>query len=127
MPASGYRRRPGALLEENSRDLASLTQQLTSMEDIVVSDVLLTTDQGRITIFGLPDRAGNCSQVFQAVAAGGIVVDMIVQNLSAPGQAHLSFSVPRDDVARAKQLTEKVVRSINPARRWWWLTVKLRN
>ena len=52
------------------------------MEDIVVSDVLLTTDQGRITIFDLPDQPGNCSRIFQAVAAGGIVVDMIVQNLS---------------------------------------------
>ena len=31
------------------------------MEDIVVSDVLLGTDQGRITIFDLPDRPGNCS------------------------------------------------------------------
>ena len=39
------------------------------MEDIVVSDVLLDTDQGRITIFGLPDQPGNCSRVFQAVAA----------------------------------------------------------
>ena len=55
------------------------------MEDIVVSDVLLTTDQGRITVFDLPDQPGNCSQVFQAVAAGGIVVDMIVQNLTGGG------------------------------------------
>ena len=53
------------------------------MEDILVSDVLLATDQGRITIFDLPDQPGNCSRVFQAVAAGGIVVDMIVQNLTA--------------------------------------------
>jgi len=116
-PVSGYRRRPGALLEENSRDLASLTQQLTSMEEIVVSDVLLTTDQGRITIFDLPDRVGNCSRVFKAVAAAGIGVDMIVQNLSAPGKAHLSFSVPLDDLARAQQLTEKAVRPINPSAR----------
>ena len=59
-----------------------LTQQLAGMEDIVVSDVLLDMDQGRITIFELPDRPGNCSRIFQAVAAAGIVVDMIVQNPS---------------------------------------------
>src|SRR3712207_7704137 len=45
----------------------------SSMEEIVVSDVLLNTDEGRITIANLPDRPGCCSQVFQAVAAGGIV------------------------------------------------------
>src|SRR5215472_4383016 len=46
------------------RDLADLTRRLSSMEDIVVSDVLLDMEQGRITIYNLPDRAGNCSRVF---------------------------------------------------------------
>jgi aspartate kinase len=94
------------------RDLAALTQQLASMEDIVVSDVLLAIDEGRITVFGLPDRAGNCSQIFQAVAAGGIVVDMIVQNMTA-GQAELSFSVPRADLDRALALTREVAGAID--------------
>jgi aspartate kinase len=84
------------------------------MEDIVVSDVLLSTDQGRITIFNLPDQPGNCSTVFQAVAAGGIIVDMIVQNLTAPGRAELSFSVPLADLPRALTLTEEAVRSMGP-------------
>ncbi len=79
------------------RDLGRrLTQRLSSMEDIVVSDVLLNTDQGRITIFDLPDQPGICSRIFQAVAASGIVVDMIVQNLTGTGRAELSFSVPRE-------------------------------
>jgi aspartate kinase len=87
------------------------------MEEIVVSGVLLSTDQGRITIFNLPDQPGNCSRVFQAVAVGGIVVDMIVQNLTEAGRAELSFSVPLADLARAQKLTEEVVRSIDPSTR----------
>jgi aspartate kinase len=83
------------------------------MEDIVVSDVLLNADQGRITIFDLPDQAGVCSRVFQAVASGGIVVDMIVQNLARSGRAELSFSVPRGDLARALALTRDVVKGID--------------
>ena len=84
--AGGSSRRPAA----RRRGPSTATwprdrQQLSSMEDIVVSDVLLNTDQGRITIFDLPDQPGNCSRVFQAVAAGGIVVDMIVQNLTGAG------------------------------------------
>jgi aspartate kinase len=112
---ASFRRRPDAIVQqEGGRDLAALTQQLSSMEDIVVSDVLLSTDQGRITIFNLPDQPGNCSSVFQAVAAGGIVVDMIVQNLTAPGRAELSFSVPLADLPRALTLTEEAVRSMGP-------------
>jgi aspartate kinase len=110
------RRSSPAVGGTSGRDLAALTQQLASMEDIVVSDVLLATDEGRITIFGLPDRAGNCSRVFQAVAKGGIVVDMIIQNMTT-GQAELSFSVPKFDLERALDLTRKVVGEIDAATR----------
>jgi aspartate kinase len=112
-----FQRRPAPAVQGESGRLLSTVQTLSSMEDIVVSDVLLSTDQGRITIFDLPDRPGNCSRVFQAVAAGGIVVDMIVQNLTSPGRAELSFSVPRADLERALKLTEEVVRSIQGAAR----------
>jgi aspartate kinase len=87
------------------------------MEEIVVSDVLLTTDQGRITIFNLPDQPGTCSRVFQAVAAAGIVVDMIVHNLTASGLAELSFSVPLSDLTKALKTTEKLLHEINPQTR----------
>src|SRR5207253_2509034 len=91
---SHFRPRPAPLVEEASgNELAQRTGQLTSMEDIVVSNILLNTEEGRITIFDFPNRPGNCSRVFQAVAADGIVVDMIVQNLSGKDRAELSFSV----------------------------------
>jgi aspartate kinase len=98
------------------RDLAVLTQQLAGMEDIVVSDVLLATDQGRITVFDLPPRPAHGARVFGAVAAGGILVDMIVQNLTA-GRAQLSFSVPLADLARALELTREAVRGADPQAR----------
>jgi aspartate kinase len=103
--------------ESRGRDLGALTYRLSSMEDIVVSEVQLSTDQGRITIFDLPDKPGHCSHVFQEVAAGGIVVDMIVQNLTRPGRAELSFSVPRQDLDRARALTEQATRSVDPTSR----------
>ncbi len=93
------------------RDLAALNERLANMENILVLDVELVTDHGRITIFGLPDQPGNCSLVFQAVASAGIVVDMIVQNLTA-GRPELSFSVPQADLERARALTLEVARTI---------------
>jgi aspartate kinase len=110
--AGAAARSPAAVVEENGRELARLTQQLSSMEDIVVSDVLLATDQGRITIFDLPDQVGVCSRIFQAVARGGILVDLIVQNLTSTGRAELSFSVPRSDLERARKLTQEGVRGL---------------
>ncbi len=61
------------------------------MEEILISDVQHNADHGRITIADLPDQPGHCSRMFEAVARGGIVVDMIVQNLTSAGRAELSF------------------------------------
>jgi aspartate kinase len=110
-----FQRRPAQVVEDAQREVTAITQQLSSMEDIVVSGVHLNTDQGRITVFGLPDKPGNCSRIFQVVAAGGIIVDMIVQNLPQVGQAELTFSVPRKDLDRAHQLTREVVGQIDPS------------
>jgi aspartate kinase len=89
------------------------TQRLSAMEDIVISGIQLSSDYGRITIIDLPDVPGNCSKVFQAVATGGIMVDTIVQNLTNPNRAELSFTVPKSDLRRALIRTQDVVREIN--------------
>jgi aspartate kinase len=83
------------------------------MEDVLVSGVHLNTEQSRVTIHDLPDVPGNCSKVFNAVATGGILVDMIVQNQSGPGKAEVSFTVPRADLTRALKRTQDVVREID--------------
>jgi aspartate kinase len=117
---SSFRRRTPALVEDigNHRDqTAAITQRLSSMEEIVVSDILLNTDQGRITIFNMVDEPSLCARVFQAVAGAGIVVDMIVQNTTGDNRAELSFSVPRQDLERALTLTQGVVRAADPATR----------
>jgi len=100
--------------ESNGRELMTRIQHLSSMEDIVVSDIRLATNHGEITVYDLPDEPGNCSKIFQAIAANGIIVDMIVQNLGNAGRAELSFSVPRDDLTRALKRTQDVTREIDP-------------
>lgn len=87
---------------------------LTAMEDIVVSDLELDTSQGRITIFRAPDRPGVCSRIFSAIAQAGIVVDLIVQNLTDEGRGQLSFSVPRSDLPRAVAITQQTMQELGP-------------
>jgi aspartate kinase len=103
------------LAESDGPDLAAITQRLTSMEDIVVSDVALDTDQGRITVFNLPARPETCSHIFQAIAGAAIVVDMILYNLTGPGRAEVSFSVPRQDLDRALHITRGQAQALNGA------------
>jgi aspartate kinase len=110
--ASGFRPRTNGRVAE-PRDGAAALAKLEGMEDILVSGVHLGADQARVTIFDLPDRPGHCSTVFNAVASGGTLVDMIVQNITAPGRAELSFTVPRDDLKAAVTRTRDVVAGID--------------
>jgi len=114
----GFRRRPDqAVPGRQAPDFNALAHRLANMEDILVGEIRLESDHGRITIFDLPDVPGHCSSIFQAIAAGGIVVDMIVQNLVGQGRAELSFSVPETDLDRALTLTRELTASLDSTTR----------
>jgi len=116
VPADGgFKPRPAPHAVPAAKDREAALARLAGMEDVLVSSAHLNAEQSRITVFDLPDRPGSCSRVFSAVAAAGIIVDMIVQNMTAPGKAELSFTVPAADLARALKRTQDVVREIDPA------------
>jgi aspartate kinase len=92
--------------EELERDVVS---RLASMEDIVVSEVLLDQRQSRVTVRHVADQPGVAAEVFAAVAEGGVMVDMIVQNTSHARQADLSFTVPRQDLERCLLLIRELI------------------
>ncbi|MFO0797332.1 MAG: aspartate kinase [Gemmataceae bacterium] len=113
--AGGFRHKPSPAVVPGEKDREAAVARLGGMEDVLVSSVHLDAAQSRVTILDLPDQPGNCSRLFSAVATGGVLVDMIVQNLTAHGRAELSFTVPAADLTRALKRTQDVVRSIDPA------------
>jgi aspartate kinase len=88
---STFKPDPGTLVAKEEPD----------MEQVVVTGVTHDRGQAKISILRVPDRPGIASQVFGAIAAKNIVVDMIVQNISRDGYTDMSFTVPRSDYARA--------------------------
>jgi aspartate kinase len=83
--------------------------RLSALEDIVVSEVQLDDRQSRVTIGLLPDVPGIAARLFSAAAEGGIMVDMIVQNVGHRGRAHLSLTVPRADLDQCLLLMREVL------------------
>jgi len=114
IPPEGYRTRRRPMVVPGADARAQAVAKLDGMEDILVSGVHLNSDQSRITIFDLPDRPGHCMTIFNAVAKANILVDMIVQNITAPGKAELSFTVPRRDLAKALKGTTELLKTIDP-------------
>ena len=84
-----------------------VVSRLASMEDIVVSEVQLDIEQSRVTVANLPDEPGVAAAIFKAVADGGCMVDMIVQDTSHRRPAMLSFTVDRNDLEHCLELVNE--------------------
>jgi aspartate kinase len=76
------------------------------MESRVVSGVAYSRDEAKLTVVGVPDRPGIAAALFGPLAAAGVNVDMIVQNIGADGRTDMTFSCPVDEVARAQRAIE---------------------
>ena len=77
------------------------------MDSVLVSAVTCDNDEAKITIRGVPDRAGLAAQIFGPIAEANIVVDMIIQNSGADGTTDVTFTVPKKDHRKAMELIEK--------------------
>ena len=60
----------------------------------------------------MPDRPGTASRIFEPVLKAGIVVDMIVQNMSEDGFTDMTFTVPRADFYKTMKLVSDVAQEI---------------
>jgi len=77
------------------------------------SGVALAKDEARITLEGVPDQPGSSHALFSRLAASGIAVDMIVQNVGQHGRADISFTVPADDREAALELTRDTAAALD--------------
>src|SRR5450755_4368253 len=82
---------------------------MTSMEQAIISGVTHDASEAKGTIEQVPDRPGVAATWFRALAAAGVNVDMIVQNVSTAGRTDISFTVPRTDLSRAESCMDKIL------------------
>ncbi len=79
------------------------------MEQAIVSGIAFNRDEAKISILGVPDTPGIAYQILGAVADANIEVDVIIQNISKDGKTDFSFTVHRNDYARAMDLLKAQV------------------
>ncbi|BAP14702.1 MAG: aspartate kinase [Alcanivorax borkumensis] len=73
------------------------------MEKPVISGIAFTRDEAKIIVRGAPDTPGIAYKILGPVSAENIEVDMIVQNVGKDGAADFTFTVHRNDFARAQE------------------------
>ena len=78
-----------------------------SMEQPEVSGIAATHDEAKLTLQHVEDRPGVASKILGPVAARGINVDMIVQNIGSNGLTDFTFTVKEGDYEAIKALLEE--------------------
>jgi aspartate kinase len=91
---SSFSNRTGTTISEANEET-----EAAGVEQAIISGVAHDRSEAKITVAGVPDKVGVAAQIFRTVAAAGINIDMIVQNISAAttGRTDISFTLPRDD------------------------------
>ena len=75
----------------------------------VITGVAYSKDDAKITLQGVKDKPGVASKIFKPLFDNQIVVDMIVQNISADNKkTDVTFTIKRDDLKKTKLLLEGV-------------------
>jgi aspartate kinase len=85
-----------------------VTKEDAAMEQVTVSGVTYDRNQAKVTIVNVPDHPGVASRIFGALGGAGILIDMIIQNISHDGTTDISFTVPRADVERVREVIGKI-------------------
>ncbi|MDP8958358.1 MAG: aspartate kinase, partial [Actinomycetota bacterium] len=84
----------------------------TGMEQAIISGIAHDVSEARVTVRGVPDSPDAPAALFQPLAARGLSVDMIVQNLPTNGWSDISFTVPLEQVEAAREVTARAVRRL---------------
>src|SRR5574340_1507377 len=74
------------------------------MEQAIISGIAFNRDEAKITVLGVPDKPGIAYQILGPVSDANIDVDMIIQNVGVDGTTDFSFTVHRNEFAKAMDI-----------------------
>ena len=81
--------------------------------DQVITGIASSKDDAKITLIGVKDKPGVASAIFKPLNDQNIIVDMIVQNISADGKkTDVTFTVKRDDMDKTKNMLDNLKKDI---------------
>jgi aspartate kinase len=99
---SSFNNKPGTTVKEESE----------GMEQVVVRGVSVERNQAKVTVTQVPDKPGCAARLFTALADAHVMIDVIVQNVSAAGSTDISFTMNRDELEKIGDLVDRVATEI---------------
>ena len=102
--------------EDGPGTLITLDEEDDAMEQPLVSGIAYNRDEAKVTVVGVPDQPGIASKVIGSIGDANIEVDVIVQNMAANNSNDFTFTVHRNDLARAKEVLTPIVSEIGASK-----------
>ncbi len=84
-----------------------------TMEEAIVRGVTHNDKETKFTLFGVPDQPGIAGKVFSPLSEGGIIVDMIVQNVSKDSKTDISFTAPSDQKEEVMEILNRLSKELD--------------
>jgi aspartate kinase len=104
---SSFEDRPGTLIAGDEK-----IEEL-KMERQLVTGIAHDKNEARVTLTGLPDRAGTVAAIFAPLAKANVNVDMIVQSgAGMGGVSTLTFTIPTASLVQAVAALEQAKQGI---------------
>jgi len=79
------------------------------MEAVVIRGVSLERSQAEVTIEDVPDKPGIAASIFNTISDAGIIIDMIIQNISKTGKTDISFTLGAADLPKAEAALKPII------------------
>ena len=96
--------------EKGDGTLISLEDE--NVEQATIAGIAFNKDEAQLTIAGVPDKPGVASLILVPITEANIEIDMIVQNIGADGSTDFTFTVHRNDYAKALVLLEETSKDL---------------
>lgn len=97
--------------QEGPGTLISLEEE-NAMETPAISGIAFTRDEAKLSILGVPDTPGIAYRILGPISDANIEVDVIVQNVGADKTNDITFTVHRNDLARAQKLLQSTAEEL---------------
>ena len=91
----------------------SIIKEERNMEKSEIIGIAHSLNEAKVTLSGVPDKPGQASEIFGALAKHSINVDMIVQSSSINHEAtDITFTIPETDLIIAERTIKKIQNKI---------------
>jgi len=95
--------------EEEGEGTLITFEDKDNMEQAIISGIAFNRDEAKITVLGVPDKPGIAYQILGPVSDANIDVDIIIQNVGVDGTTDFSFTVHRNEFAKAMDILKNKV------------------